>query len=314
MKPKEKQELIRVLNMHFSEGLTKKEIAKKSNVSNTIITRKFKKAIEHGLVDYYFKDETAFTVHLENQLEERYQIEEAIVIPTFKRSLEVIEYEISKAASSYLLSQIDFVKQIGVTWGKAVWRFVREVPYQENKNLCIVPLCGGIGSSHTEIHANSLAFELADRFSCDYLPLYAPAIVSGEQLKNQLTQMEMISSVLKMGKEVDIAFVGIGDMHPNTSTLLELGYISTNEVKQLKQQGAVGDIGCMFFDKNGTEVFSDFNKKVIGVELDKLKAIPRVVGIANGAHKYEATLGALRGNLVNTLIIDSQLASLLLKN
>jgi len=314
IRSEEKNELVNILNMHFSEGLTQSEIAKKSNVSNTIISRKIKKGIEHRLVDYYFQDETAYTVNLEKQLEERYQLDEVIVTPAYKRSPEMIEYEVSKAAAFHLLSQIEHVSKIGLTWGGTIWRFISAVPHQSHPNLCIIPLCGGIGSTNLELHSNSLAFELAERFSCDYTSLYAPAIVSSEELKAQLEQMDSISTVLKRGREVDMAFVGIGGIHPETSILSKLGYINKTEYSQLKKQGAVGDIGCMFFDKSGNEVVSDFNKKVVAVELANLREIPDVVGIACGVHKAEAVKGCLNGKYLNTLIIDSQLANQLLED
>ncbi|CUH96796.1 hypothetical protein P22_2907 [Propionispora sp. 2/2-37] len=310
LEAEEKAELIKVLNMHFIEGLTQSQIAKAFHVSNTIISRKINKARDYNLIDYFFKDETSFTVNLERLLEKQYKLNEVIIVPTLGKDFDMVEYEISKAAVYYLLNNLKTVHLIGLTWGKALWRFTKELPFQEHNHLCIVPLCGGIGSSGLEIHSNAVVFEMAQHFSCEYLQLYAPAITRSFELKQQLSKMSVISTILDKGSNVDLAVVGIGDMTPS-GTLRKLGYLKETELLYLKKVGAVGDIGCMYYDRDGNEIDSDFNKKVVGVSLNTLRQIPNVVGIAYGIQKKEAVLGALRGNYINTLVIDSELASLL---
>jgi DNA-binding transcriptional regulator LsrR (DeoR family) len=52
--------------------------------------------------------------------------------------------------------------------------------------------------------------------------------------------------------------------------------------------------------------------RVIAVELDRLRAIPTVVGVATGAEKAPGVLGAIRGGVVHGLIADAGLALALL--
>jgi DNA-binding transcriptional regulator LsrR (DeoR family) len=53
-------------------------------------------------------------------------------------------------------------------------------------------------------------------------------------------------------------------------------------------------------------------KRVIGIDLAKLRACKRVVGVAGGAQKIQAILGALRGGLIDVLITDQRAAAALL--
>lgn len=307
----EKASLIQVLTMHFIEGLTQSEIARQFGVSNTIISRKINKGRELGLIKYFFKDETAYTVHLERTLEQHFALTEAIVIPAFGKDLSMIEYEIAKSAAFSVMNNLNHVHSIGLTWGKALWRFVQELPYQEQRNLQVVPLCGGIGATNLEIHSNALALEMAQHFSCNYFQLYAPAITQSFDLKNQLSSLSVIADILEKGTQVDLAIVGIGDI-TRASTLREVGYLGKHDWDLLRSLGAVGDIGCMYFDKNGTAIHSEFNKKVVGITLPSLKHIKNVMAIAYGLHKQEAVLGALNGQYINTLVIDSDLAAALI--
>ncbi|MDQ0202888.1 sugar-binding transcriptional regulator [Pectinatus haikarae] len=307
----EKVNLIQILTLHFAEGLTQSEIARQFGVSNTIISRKINKGRKLGLVKYFFKDETAYTVNLERTLERQFSLQEVIVVPSFGKDLSMIEYEAAKAAAFYVTNNLHHLKSIGLTWGKALWRFIQELPYQDNKDLHIVPLCGGIGATNLEIHSNALSLEMARHFSCNYSQLYAPAITQSFDLKNQLSSLQAIADILEKGRSVDLAIVGIGDI-TRASTMREVGYLKKNSWDLLHSLGAVGDIGCMYFDNNGIEIQSKFNKKVVGITLSSLKNIKNVMAIAYGLQKKDAVLGALKGQYINTLVIDSDLAAAIL--
>jgi len=49
----------------------------------------------------------------------------------------------------------------------------------------------------------------------------------------------------------------------------------------------------------------EFNDRILGLRPEQLKAVPRRIGVAGGARKHEAILGALRGGWVDVLVTDS---------
>jgi DNA-binding transcriptional regulator LsrR (DeoR family) len=59
-----------------------------------------------------------------------------------------------------------------------------------------------------------------------------------------------------------------------------------------------------FFDREGRTIRSSFEERVIGITLDQLRGVRRVVGVAGGGRKVDALLGALRGGLIDVLITD----------
>jgi len=87
--------------------------------------------------------------------------------------------------------------------------------------------------------------------------------------------------------------------------------MSQSELEQLLARNAVGDIALRFFDVWGQPVRSDLDNLVVGITLDQLKSIGRVVGVAGGMKKLNAILGALRGNWINVLITDNVVAQTL---
>jgi DNA-binding transcriptional regulator LsrR (DeoR family) len=88
---------------------------------------------------------------------------------------------------------------------------------------------------------------------------------------------------------------------------------SPHELRQLSRRGAVGDICLRFFDAAGQPVSTSLNDRVISMELDTLRRVARVVGIAGGRRKTAAIRGALAGRWINVLITDRNTAERLLK-
>jgi DNA-binding transcriptional regulator LsrR (DeoR family) len=80
--------------------------------------------------------------------------------------------------------------------------------------------------------------------------------------------------------------------------------VSAQDLENLKHSGAVGDINLRFFDENGEIVQSNFDQRVIGITLNEIQRIKRVVGVAGGVAKLPAIRGALAGKLVDVLVTD----------
>ena len=92
-----------------------------------------------------------------------------------------------------------------------------------------------------------------------------------------------------------------------------MGYLKEEDLCQLQEGKAVGDISSRFIDKTGKPIHNDLNNRVIGIELDELEHIPTVVGVVSGSNKLEAVWASLQGNYFDKLIIDEYLAEVLLE-
>jgi len=307
----EKRELVRVAKLYYFNGLTQAEIAKKLGVSRPVISKLLQRAKETGIVEIYIKDETVSMVELEQQLEQVYQIDEVIVVPVKgSDNDEVIKQQVAKAAAQHLPKWVRNKRKIGISWGTTLYHLVNEYPYERDHRSKVFPLVGGIGRQQIEIHANQLAYELSKKLggSCEFL--YAPAIVETVELKRQLVESPDIRSLLEEVRHVDLAIVSVGN--PFASTMREMGYLKEEDIAQLKQGEAVGDIGSRFINAAGETIDISLNSRVIGIELEDLRNIPAVIGVVSGLGKLEAVQGTLRGGYLDKLIVDEYLAEALL--
>ncbi|MGM0878606.1 MAG: sugar-binding transcriptional regulator [Bacillota bacterium] len=309
----ERRQLVKVANLYYIDGWTQEQIAKKVGVSRPIISKLLQKARDYKVVEVYIKDENVHTVHLEQQLERKYGLKDVIVVSTVGLTPEMIKRAVGQAGAYYLSKCLKKknVNRLGISWGSTLAELVKEYPFERREEMNIVPLVGGMGTQHVEIHANQLAYELAKKMNCTCSYLYAPAIVETKELKDHLVAMKEISSVLEEGKEVDIALIGLGN--PYNGSMRNLGYLQDNELKELRKIGVVGDIGSRFFDESGVAVEHPLNDKVIALSLEQLKEIREVIGVIEGTHKIESINAALKGNYLDVLITDEQTALALLE-
>jgi deoxyribonucleoside regulator len=104
--------------------------------------------------------------------------------------------------------------------------------------------------------------------------------------------------------------VGVGSLE--SSVYMERDVLSSSDIADLKSRGAVGEICGHFFNAAGRECQSRWKDRVIAVELEYLKKIPQVIGIAAGAERASAVDAAMRGGLLKSILIDEPLALALL--
>jgi DNA-binding transcriptional regulator LsrR (DeoR family) len=119
-----------------------------------------------------------------------------------------------------------------------------------------------------------------------------------------------IAEALDMASSVEVALFGIGDLGPET-TIPIASALTESEWSDIEEAGAVGAVCVRFFDHDGRIAVPQIDARTIGLTLDQLVAIPTKIGVAGGVRKLAATLGALRGRLLDVLITDESLAEAL---
>ena len=138
------------------------------------------------------------------------------------------------------------------------------------------------------------------RGQATFLP--APGLVDSVEVRQVLWNESSIREV--PFDEITLALVGIGTVEPSPLLASSGNIFSAEELDMLREHGAVGDILYRFFDAEGNPVQTSLADRVTGMDLDQLRKVKRVVGIAGGARKLAAIRGALNGGLINTLITD----------
>ena len=166
----------------------------------------------------------------------------------------------------------------------------------------VVQLLGSVGCLADPSHANELARRTSELGGEWHL---LPALQSRPTSGSETCQIgePSVSVVLEMARHADIALVGIGRVIPPRA-LCGSAILPVKEAEAMRKGGAVGEICCRFFDREGRAFQSEFDRRVVSITLEELRGINTRIGVAGGPNKAGAILGALRGRYVNTLITD----------
>ncbi|MBI3681019.1 MAG: sugar-binding transcriptional regulator [Acidobacteria bacterium] len=310
--------LVKVARLYYDQNLTQAEIAERLRLSRQKIQRMLSQALDSRVVQISIHPVLGTYSHLERVLEERFQLAEALVIETTAYDNQaVVAREIGAGAAAYLLRVVRPNDKIVISWGNSLLGMVNALPYPSRTHadgIQVIQGLGGLGDPNHEIHATQLVRRAAGVLNADAILLPAPAVAGSRAARKALESDRYVRQVLEKARGADLAFVGIGSSSAETILVPEFWNIMTPAtLAELEGRGAVGSINLRYFDERGQTVPSELNSCVIGLTLEELKKIYRVVVIAGGRAKLKAIAAALRAGLVNVLVTDHLTAQELAK-
>ena len=215
---------------------------------------------------------------------------------------------VGKAAAILIEPLLKDDVKIGISWGTTLYQLVEQVAPKLLRGVEVVQLHGGLGAKNPDIDGFGLARKLAEKLGGTYRIIQAPITVQTTRLKMMLIKEPDISQTLLAGASTDIALFGIGSNVPAINALVRAGYLGKDESLALLEKGAVGTVCGMHINAMGKVFPSSLNKKIIGIDFETLLKIPIRLGVAAGAKKAEAVLAAIRGQFVNSLVVDVEIA------
>jgi deoxyribonucleoside regulator len=303
--------IMKVVRLYYEHDLTQAQVAKRMGFSRPKVSRLLAEGKIRGLVKVEIAEPTGDFVPLEISLENRYGLSEALVVDSAE-DRSTTDLAAGMAGGAVLARHCTRASVLGVAWGRSVRALADTMPRRAFMCKKIVPLLGGMGRVKGSLHSNQIGTTLAEKLYVECPHLAAPAIARSPQSRAELMEMPGIEDVLAEGAACDVAVVGAGGLLP-ASTIVEAGYFGLEEFLDLEERGVVGEICCHFLDAAGEPCLPEFSERIVGLTLDQLKAIPKVVGIATGAEKAPSLAAVLKGGYVNTLVCDRELALALLR-
>jgi DNA-binding transcriptional regulator LsrR (DeoR family) len=185
-------------------------------------------------------------------------------------------------------------------------------PVSGVKDVRVVQILGGGGDPAAEGHATHLVRRLTDLLRGEGTFLPAPSSVGSAAARDVLLQDPFVARATALFDRLDVAYVGIGGQEPSGLLASSGNVFSPEELRSVRAAGGVGDIGLRFLCADGKPVDTLLHERVIGIELEQLKRVPRSVAVAGGPRKTEAIHAAIAGGWINCLITDTYTAERLL--
>lgn len=305
--------MAKVARMYYEQGIRQQEITERLSVHQSKVSRLLKRARETNIVRISVSTPAGFFPELEEALEQRFHLKEAVVIDS-DGSEERIVRDLGAAAAFYVETTVKQEMVIGISsWSRSLFAMVDTLhPSDCGRGGKVVQILGGVGNASTQYQATLLAQRLASLIGASPVLLQAPGVVGSAAARDVLARDPAVEQAAKLFKKVDLALVGIGSLQPSALLASSGNIFSPSERDELGRLGAVGDICFQFVDKDGAPIESPLMQRVIGIDLATLKRAQRVVGIAGGEQKIPAILASLKGKWINVLITDRQTAERLM--
>ncbi len=292
--------------MYYIDGIKQSDIAERLHISQTTVSRFIRKAREDDVVRITINVPGGTFPQLEEQLRDGFGLSEVVVADCGEDREEQIFARIGEAAAHYLETTLERDEIIGISsWSESLLRMVDNIhPIKPPGAAKVVQILGGMGNPSVQAHATNLTVRLAKLTHATPLLLSTQGVAASAKAKEVLVSDPFVRDTLEQFGQATMALVGIGAVEPS-KLLADSGNVFTAaELNELVKLGAVGDICLHFFDANGRALHSSLEERVIGITLEQLRDVRRVVGVAGGARKVAAILGALRGALIDVLITD----------
>lgn len=306
--------MAKIARMYYSQGLRQTEICKRLSIHQSTVSRVLKRAEREGIVRVSITLPAGTHTELEETLQTRYGLSEAVVVDCLDDE-DQISRDLGAAAAFYVENTLRSDDVIGISsWSAALLAMVEAMhPSQRWSNTKVVQILGGVGNPNAEVHATQLTRRLAESIGGSAALLPAPGILGSRDARAVLMRDRFVREAVELFPSITVALVGIGAVEPSRALASSGNVFSPQELRMLASKGAVGDICLRFFDASGQPVLTPLNDRVISVELEQLRKVKRVVGVAGGRRKMAAIQGALHGRLVSVLITDAWTAGRLIE-
>jgi DNA-binding transcriptional regulator LsrR (DeoR family) len=307
--------MTRVARLYYETGIRQPEIATRLRLSQPKVSRLLRQAQDEGIVRISVRAPSGTYPDLELALEGRYGLQDAEVVDVSVSDDEHIVRELGEAAAYHVETTVRSGDIIGVSsWSATLLAMVDAMhPVSSVRDVRVVQILGGGGDPAAEGHATHLVRRLAHLLGGEGTFLPAPSSVGSPEARSVLLEDPFVQRAMALFDQLSVALVGIGGLEPSGLLASSGNVFSREELTTVRASGGVGDIGLRYLCADGRPVDAAVDLRVIGIELDQLRRVPRAIGVAGGPRKTAAIRAALLGGWINCLITDRATAERLLE-
>lgn len=299
--------LVEIAHMYYDDQLTQQQIAKRLNMSRSLVSKLLTKAKELGIVEITIRDEGLHPYRtLENQMKRLFGLRDVVLVDTSRSQF--AKKRIAVDAGRYLARKLSKARYVAVSAG----RVTKEIAVKFTSsalfpNVTFVPMSGGLGEERWEVQANTVCEYFAHNCGASSMQLHAPIVVDSSEARKVLMKQHFIKDVLEKARNADVAVVGIG----SSLQYFELteSYLHGLDKNDEQFKGIIkGDISYNYFDERGKLIDCHWNRQLMSISLDELREIPEVICVAEELEKAESIYIAIKEKLIDTLITDVEVA------
>jgi DNA-binding transcriptional regulator LsrR (DeoR family) len=301
--------LVRISWLYYVEELTQQQIGDRLGLSRIKVNRLLSQARRAGIVEIRINAAFSLHVEMEHKLCTLYNLRDAVIVPDTSPG-ESTYLALAQGVSDWLTPRLNEDLKIGLSIGRTISHLPLVFRSDQKVNCTFVETMGGAANYTGSFEQYNVISRMAELAGGRASYFYAPTIVSNPEVRQTLLAEESIDQALEMARNCDIVIQSAGSIQDG-ALLREYNHITNDDLEDLRQRGAVGDVLCQYIDAQGNALPGPVDGRVVSLTLDDLRQIPWSVGVG-GIDKFEVIRAALRGSIFNVLITDVSTARLLI--
>lgn len=295
--------------LYYNGGLTQDQIAAELGVSRQRAQRLVAKAMSDGLIRVRIEHPIKECMELETALRRRFGLSLSRVAPSLSEGIDPVRAiaPVAAAEMERIFANRD-PKVIALGTGRTLRAVVDEMQPMDCTQHKVVSLLGNVAPDGSASFYEVI-MRVADKTRAPHYPMAMPVIAKDAADREHYHALPHVRNTRELAKKADFTIVGIGQLTDDAPMHVD-GFISADELHEMSNAGAIGEIVGWAFDASGRYVETSVNEVVNGVRVPQNDN--PVICIAAGKSKHKPLMGALAGRLVTGLITDETTAKFLL--
>lgn len=301
--------------LSYIGGYTQTEVAKRLQVSTAKAHRLIALAREKHLVKIFIEGQPAACVEMEERILNSFSLQGCIVAPDLGTDM---NFESTGSAAARFIHPVLNQCQnqiIGIGKGRSLAAMANNLPYCSNNSMRFVSVSGSL-TRKLSANPQDVIHNLLEKCAGEGYLLPVPYIAKNTQEKDLMIAQQSVVQMLELARQASLFIIGIGSLEQNAH-IQQTGMVTEQDLQELTQAGACGDLMGSFIDINGQVVDHPINQLALGLNMNEMCG-QRVIAVAGGENKGAACLAALNSGVITDLILGEQsarqLVSLLSEN
>ena len=300
--------LAELAELYWVRGHTIEDIGRQLGLSRSTVSRQLARARAEGVIEFVVHRDTG--ADLAREFIGRYRVR-ADVVDVAEETRAAARLDAVAAAAARRLGTLIASEMIAtIAWGVTMEAVSRHLEPHPVKGVRFVQFNGSGNTFTSGIgYAGTLMDRFAQAFSGTVQLLPVPAFFDSATTREAMWRERSIQRVLRLRQSADLLIASIGTVRSELpGHLYRAGYLGDQGLQELLAQGAVGDLGGMFFRSDGSFDNIGANDRSTGLPLGELRRIRTRLVIVSGRGKAAAVRAALRAGFVTDLVIDARCA------
>lgn len=306
--------LLKIFHDYYVRNMSQAEIAGRHFVSRQKVQRYLEQGRKENLVEVRVKFPDRMHGQLESELEDKYGLMEVNIADVDGDNPALVRRNIAEMASDYFIRVLKSDMTASIAWSSFVSDMLEsaarkvESLREKPRDIHIVLTLGAVAGADPDLQTLDSARRMSGSLAAEIHLLLAPGMTTSSDAWRILMDDPQISEVVDKARHADASFFGVGSVDGDSKLINTLKKVMPDFYPKLRELGVVGDLNGHFFDRDGNSIASELDERLIGLNLDEIKALPMTVGITAGAGKYTAFRAALAGKIFKVVITDYDMA------